>query len=81
MNIQFDSVPNDTANLLDCRITMQQNDINSFTVQAEGTNSAGDLGIKGSLSYSNRNIFHGAETFQLSLKGGLEAQKLIGRGG
>lgn len=77
VNIQFDSVPNDTANLLDCRITMQQNDINSFTVQAEGTNSDGDLGIKGSLSYSNRNIFHGAETFQLSLKGGLEAQKLI----
>ena len=78
VNIQFDSVPNNPKNLLDCRITMQQNDKHSFTVQGEGTNSDGDLGIKGSFSYTNKNIFHGAETFQLSLKGGLEAQKLLG---
>ena len=78
VSIQFDSVPNDTLNELDCRITMQQNDIHSFTVQTEGTYSDGDLGIKGSLSYTNKNIFHGAETFQLSLRGGLEAQRLIG---
>lgn len=78
VNIQFDSVPNDTLNRLDCRITMQQNDVHSFTIQGEGTNSDGDLGIKGSLAYNNKNIFHGAETFQLSLKGGLEAQRIIG---
>ena len=80
INIEFDSVnnPNDTLNWLDCRITMQQNDVHAFTIQGEGTNSDGDLGVKGSLSYSNKNIFHGAETFQLSLKGGFEAQKLIG---
>ena len=77
VNIQFDSVPNDKRNLLDCRITMQQNDAHSFTVQAEGTHSDGDLGIKGSLSYTNRNIFHGAEVLRLSVKGGLEAQKII----
>ena len=80
INIEFDTVsgPQDSLNLLDCRITMQQNDQHSFTVQAEGTKSEGDLGIKGSFSYSNKNIFHGAETFQLSLKGGLEAQQLVG---
>ncbi len=80
VNIEFDTVKvaSDTLNRLDCRITMQQNDVHSFTLQGEGTNSDGDLGIKGSLAYSNRNIFHGAETFQLSLKGGLEAQKIIG---
>jgi outer membrane protein assembly factor BamA len=80
VNIEFDSVssPDDSRNLLDCRITMQQNDVHSFTVQAEGTNSEGDLGIKGGLSYTNKNIFHGAETFQLSIKGGLEAQTIIG---
>ena len=82
INIEFDTVssPKDSLNLLDCRITMQQSDRHSFTVQGEGTNSEGDLGIKGSLSYSNKNIFHGAETFQLSLKGGLEVQKLAGGG-
>jgi outer membrane protein assembly factor BamA len=80
INIEFDTVssPQDSLNLLDCRITMQQSEKHSITLQGEGTNSGGDLGIKGSLSYSNKNIFHGAETFQLSLKGGFEAQKLLG---
>lgn len=79
INIEFDTVstPNDSLNQLDCRITMQQNNVHSFTLQAEGTKSEGDLGIKGSFSYNNKNIFHGAETFLLSLKGGLEAQKLL----
>ena len=75
-NIEFDTVPSDSLFLLDCRITMQQTNTRSFTVQAEGTNSDGDLGIKGSLSFTNRNIFHGAEVFQLSLKAGLEAQTI-----
>ena len=80
INIEFDTVSKlqDSLNLLDCRITMQQNDKHSISLQGEGTNSGGDLGVKGSLSYTNRNIFHGAETFQLSLKGGFEAQKLVG---
>ena len=80
VNIEFDTVniENDSLNRLDCRITMQQSDKHSFTVQGEGTNSEGDLGIKGSFSYSNKNIFHGAETFQLGLKGGFEAQQLVG---
>lgn len=77
VNIQFDSVPNDSLNYLDCRITMQQKDANSFTVQTEGTRSDDDLGIKASFSYTNRNIFHGAEVFRLSLKAGIEAQKII----
>ena len=77
VNIQFDSIPSDSLNLLDCRITMQQKDTHSFTVQAEGTHSDGDLGIKGSLSYTNRNIFHGAEVFRFSIKSGIEAQKII----
>ena len=80
VNIEFDTVSNtqDSLNLLDCRITLQQNDKHSITLQGEGTNSDGDLGVKSSLSYSNKNAFHGAETFQLSLKGGFEAQKLMG---
>ena len=80
VNITFDSVAdgNDSLNLLDCRITMQQSDRHSFTAQAEGTKSDNDLGIKGSLSYTNKNIFRGAEILQISLRGGLEAQTVIG---
>lgn len=82
INIEFDTVsqPQDSLNLLDCHITMQQNDKHSIGLQGEGTNSGGDLGMKASLSYSNKNIFHGAETFQLSLKGGFEAQRVLGTG-
>lgn len=79
VNIEFDTIPNtgDSLNLLDCRITMQQVDKHSYTVQTEGTRSDADLGIKGSLSYTNRNIFRGAEVFQFSIKYGLEAQNHI----
>ena len=79
VNIEFDTIPShdDTTHLLNCRITMQQVNKHSFTLQAEGTRSDSDLGIKGSLSYNNKNIFHGAETFQLSLKYGVEAQNHI----
>lgn len=79
VNIEFDTIPSpdDTTHLLNCRITMQQVNKHSFTLQAEGTRSDSDLGIKGSLSYNNKNIFHGAETLQLSLKYGLEAQNHI----
>lgn len=79
VNIEFDTVPShgDSLHLLDCRITMQQTNRHSFTLQAEGTRSDADLGIKGSLSYNNKNIFRGAETFQISLKYGLEAQNHI----
>lgn len=74
VNIAFDTVPNDSLNLLDCRITMRQIDTHAYSIQAEGTHSDGDLGIKGSLSYTNKNLFRGAETLQISLRGGLEAQ-------
>jgi len=80
VNIEFDTVnvENDSLNRLNCRITMQENDKHSIIIQGEGTNSDGDLGIKASLAYTNKNIFHGAEAFQLGLKGGFEAQHLVG---
>ena len=79
VNIEFDTVPSqgDSIHLLNCRITMQQVNKHAFTIQTEGTRSDADLGIKASLSYNNKNIFRGAENFQLSLKYGLEAQNRI----
>lgn len=77
VNIDFDTTgtPAD-SNLLNCRITMRRNDVHSLTAQAEGTNSAGDLGLRGNFSYSNKNIFKGSEVFRLSVKLGFEAQHL-----
>lgn len=39
----------------------------------EGTNSAGDLGAAASVSFQNRNIFKGSETFMVKLRGAYEA--------
>lgn len=80
-SIEFDSVPRhegDSINLLNCNILLQRASVHSYKVQAEGTESGGDLGINGSITYTNKNIFRGAEMLQLSLKGGLEAQKVVG---
>lgn len=46
----------------------------SFTTQLEGTNTSGNYGIAGSMTVMNRNTFGGGEIFDVSLKGGLQAQ-------
>lgn len=79
-SIEFEPVPTDTANLLDCKILLRRANTHSLRLQAEGTNSGGDLGISGSVTYSNKNIFKGAEVLTVTLKGGLEAQEIINIG-
>lgn len=79
-SIEFDTVACDTANLLNCKITLRRGNIHSLKLQTEATNSGGDLGISGSITYTNKNIFKGAEVLTLSLKGGLEAQEIINLG-
>lgn len=76
--IEFDTVQsrNDTMNLLDCNIMLRRANFHSIKLQTEGTNSGGDLGISGSVTYTNKNIFRGSETLLLSVKGGFEAQEI-----
>lgn len=47
--------------LLDCNITVSRAKLNSVSVDGEGTYSGGDWGIGAGLTYTNKNIFHGAE--------------------
>ena len=49
--------------------------INSISFELEGTNMAGDLGAAAALSFENRNVFRGAETFDMKLRGAFEAIK------
>lgn len=81
-NITFDTLlqtpvamVSDT-NWLNCNIYLQRSKVNAYSVDIEGTNSGGDLGIRGSLVFSNKNLFKGAEVLRLRLNGGFEAQKL-----
>ena len=70
-NISFQQDP-DSA-LLDALIQIQTNKPSTLSFQPEGTNTAGDLGAAASLTYQNRNLFRGSETFSVQLRGAYEA--------
>jgi outer membrane protein assembly factor BamA len=60
---------------LDCYIVCQPLVKQSITIESEGTNTSGNLGIAGSLVFQNKNTFKGAELVELKLNGSLTAQK------
>ena len=66
--------PQDSTKL-DALITVTPSKRNSFNVELEGTNSAGDLGVAVALSYQNRNLFRGSELLNLKARGAFEAIK------
>ena len=70
-NITFREHP-DSA-LLDANIKISTYKPSTIAFQPEGTNTAGDLGVAGLLTYQNRNIFRGSELFSISLRGAFEA--------
>ena len=78
-NIDFEPTKNDndSTNLLNCNIFLNRAKVNFYSIQLEGTNSSGDLGILGSFTYRNKNIFRGSEVFNLSLRAGTQAQSIL----
>ncbi|MDP4221786.1 MAG: BamA/TamA family outer membrane protein [Bacteroidota bacterium] len=78
VNIFFDetSPPEDysgTEKFLNCQVQLTLLSQQSFNVEVEGTNSAGNLGGALNLVYQHKNLFHGAEQFDMKLKGAFEA--------
>ena len=57
---------------LDTHIFLSPSARQSYTVEAEGTNSSGAYGIAGVLTYQNRNIFRGAEILSTKFTGSLQ---------
>ncbi len=74
INISFAKSHYDST-ILDCSILMTPFPAQSIGVEVEGTNTSGNLGISGYLSYVHRNTFGNAEEFKVRFKGGLEAQQ------
>ena len=70
-NINFQPTPDPTQ--LDMEVQVQTNKPSTLSFQPEGTNTAGDLGAAASLTYQNRNLFRGSETFSVQLRGAYEA--------
>ncbi len=79
INLQFNETqqathgtPNDTLGFLNAAVQLNRSAANAFTIEAEGLNTAGNLGVASNILYQNRNIFRGAEILRLRLKGALE---------
>ena len=70
-NIHFTEVPD--TNALDVNIQVVRRKPNSIQIQPEGTNTAGDFGAALSVTYENRNIFHGSEQLSIEARGAFEA--------
>lgn len=70
-NIKFAEVSD--TNLLDCHIQISTNKPSTISFQPEGTNTAGDLGAAASITYTNRNLFHGSEQLSIEFRGAYEA--------
>ena len=78
IDIQFDEPQTlRDSNLLDCHIRLAPLNKQSTSFDIEGTNTSGNLGIAGNINYQHRNLFKGAEVFQLGFKGAMERQQRV----
>ncbi len=76
-NVNFvESSTDSFPNRLDAFLQLSPSPRQSFSVSAEGTYNSGNFGISGNLIYQNKNVFKGAEIFEIKLKGGLEVQNI-----
>lgn len=61
------------GNGLDAYVLLTPGKPQSITLEVEGTNSEGDLGVAAAVSYSHRNIGKGSETFTAKVRGAYES--------
>lgn len=81
-SIRFEPASKDIDNrLLDAYIAVTPAPKQNVSLEWNGTNQGGFLGISGVLGYRNRNIFKGAEVLKFEVRGGLEAQQLLTESG
>ncbi len=72
-SVTFSSVQGGDS-LLDCQIYLTPSTYQNYSVNLEATNTEGNLGVGGNLSYQHKNLFHGAEIFNVKLSGSLQRQ-------
>lgn len=65
----------DSVHPMDADIFVKTNRPHGVALELEGTNTAGDLGAAASVSYTNRNLFRGAEVLTMKVRGAFEAIK------
>lgn len=72
-NIRFFETQIGDTSKLNAYVMLTKSKYQSVSFELEGTNSAGDLGAAAAVSFQNRNMFKGSETFMVKLRGAYEA--------
>ncbi|MCC8145758.1 MAG: outer membrane protein assembly factor [Bacteroidales bacterium] len=73
IHIHYEEKQRNDTTFLDCHILTMPSKKQALSFSIEGTNTAGDLGIASSVSYTHRNLFRGAEVFNFRIRGAYEA--------
>lgn len=73
--LETNSASQDSFPLLDCRMQLSPFPRKNISVDIEGTNSSGNLGVAGNLNFQHRNVFKGAEIFDFQIRGARERQQ------
>lgn len=63
--------------LLDAFVNLTPTLRRSYAIETQGTNTGGNLGIGGSFSYINKNLFRGEEYLEFKIRGALEFQRQV----
>lgn len=78
IDIQFgEPEEKNDSNLLNSYIRLAPLNKQAISFELEGTNSSGNLGVAGNVIYTHRNLFQGAEVFQVNFKGAVERQQRV----
>ena len=72
-NILFKEVTDNDSTLLDANVLLSKSKDKSLSFEIEGTNSAGDLGAAASVTFQNKNLFKGSESFSFKIRGAYES--------
>jgi len=78
INISYKYIhqPDQKDDLLNCIINLSPMPKQVLGIEAQGTNTAGNLGVSIAATYTNKNLFKGAEYLEFRLYGGAEVSIL-----
>jgi len=80
VNLNFDvvdSLKTDSVGMLNCNFQLRPLERQGFSVDLEGTNSSGNMGVAGNFNYQHRNLFRGAEILDITFKTAFEREQTV----
>jgi outer membrane protein assembly factor BamA len=76
VNIDFvsltDTMP--ASGFLNCIIKLSKSPVQAIAISTDATHSGGELGVAAGVTYTNKNLFRGAELLSLKINGAVEFQ-------